>query len=780
MNASSPLWHIAGWTMLHYLWIGAALGVAAWCVRRLVAPFSAFVHYAAMLACLAVLAASPLPIAWQVARTMPPSTSSNLAHRDPPREPDASIAPLTADGSPREIIELNPNAAASRDVDRAESAPPVGETSPATAARSARESDDTDLSLQSLVPFAPWLWLIGAPVTFGLLATGMVGAERLRRHSRPCQDQAIVAACARLAAVLGVTRHVAVGVCDRIAAPILLGIVRPIILLPPSALTGLSPRALEMVLLHELAHVRRWDNLVNLLQRAVESALFFQPAVWIVSDWVRQDREHCCDALVVAQTGEPRLYAQTLAGLAAQLSRSPSAAALLAEQGGATSIARRHLVHRIRHILHKEQEAMQVSRTSLFATGTLLAVIIAAALWGTAHLLPTAQANQQGSVAQDADEPTDNDESDSAAKTATDQLRYNGKNFGQWRHDLLHDLNPRYRKDALLAMAAFMKNGMASEAIDAVFEVILAQVDADDTSSPGFLHSAGSVIFFAGDPAVNRLCEMRRSSDEDIRMAMVYVVRGIVSAPGLFKARTGRQSLSQDEIERANRVLLELVAATKDPSVPIRLQATRDLCLSLSITRRYVSPTTDEAIHKALLAAFHDDSPEVRRLVIGQRGFAARIGFKEGVVVSPWRGHVLDAVKEAMTDESAQVRQSAVRAYFCTHTASYEPQLLEAALDDDEDVRFVAVDAMRVMRDVEQVKAIGALTEVLNSDQSPRNRRAAQAILAWRKEQAFMIENDRTPEPSHAWTYEQLSKVVEEHRERFKELDLLEPPDSAE
>ena len=66
-----------------------------------------------------------------------------------------------------------------------------------------------------------------------------------------------------------------------------------------------DPQQLEMVLLHELAHVRRYDNLVNLLQRIVESLLFFQPMVWIVSGWVRREREHCCDELVVARTRQP-------------------------------------------------------------------------------------------------------------------------------------------------------------------------------------------------------------------------------------------------------------------------------------------------------------------------------------------------------------------------------------------------------------------------------------------------------------------------------------------
>src|SRR4029078_9385619 len=111
-------------------------------------------------------------------------------------------------------------------------------------------------------------------------------------------------------------------VCDRIAAPVLIGILRPIILLPPAALTGYSPDEIEMILLHELAHVRRWDNLINLLQRLVESLLFLHPAVWLFSSWIRREREACCDALVVTRTDRPHAYAELLVALAAQMPRS--------------------------------------------------------------------------------------------------------------------------------------------------------------------------------------------------------------------------------------------------------------------------------------------------------------------------------------------------------------------------------------------------------------------------------------------------------------------------
>ena len=121
-----------------------------------------------------------------------------------------------------------------------------------------------------------------------------------------------------------------------------------------------------MVLLHELAHVRRWDNLVNLLQRLVESALFFHPAVWIVSGWVRREREHCCDGIVVAHTGRARAYAETLLALADPgPDRTPHAAVALAGND---------LVARVRRILdlHPEGHAMKLPRGLLALTAAIL------------------------------------------------------------------------------------------------------------------------------------------------------------------------------------------------------------------------------------------------------------------------------------------------------------------------------------------------------------------------------------------------------------------------
>src|SRR5262249_39878614 len=139
---------------------------------------------------------------------------------------------------------------------------------------------------------------------------------RFRRRCRIVDDERVIALCGKLQALLRLSGKVALGVSDSITAPILVGIVRPLILLPAATLAGLSTSQLEMILLHELAHVRRWDNLVNLLQRIVEALLFFHPAVWWLSNRLRLEREHCCDAIVLAHVSRPREYAEILVQMA--------------------------------------------------------------------------------------------------------------------------------------------------------------------------------------------------------------------------------------------------------------------------------------------------------------------------------------------------------------------------------------------------------------------------------------------------------------------------------
>jgi beta-lactamase regulating signal transducer with metallopeptidase domain len=133
-----------------------------------------------------------------------------------------------------------------------------------------------------------------------------------------------------------------------VRVPTVVGWLRPVILMPVGALAGLPAEQVEALLLHELAHIRRADYLVNLLQSAAEALLFYHPAVWWISGHIRAEREACCDDMAVAVTGDVLAYAQTLANLEA--SRTVPMRAALAANGGSLANRIARLLGHSRHV----------------------------------------------------------------------------------------------------------------------------------------------------------------------------------------------------------------------------------------------------------------------------------------------------------------------------------------------------------------------------------------------------------------------------------------------
>lgn len=149
----------------------------------------------------------------------------------------------------------------------------------------------------------------------------------------------------RVAGRLALDRVVGVFESSAVTVPVMIGWMKPVVLLPAAALAGLSMMQVEALLAHELAHVRRHDYLVNLLQSAVETLLFYHPAVWFISRRMRIDREHCCDDLAV-HVCDRVVYATALSDLAA-MATTPRVA-LAATDGP--------LLQRVRRILGQPAE----------------------------------------------------------------------------------------------------------------------------------------------------------------------------------------------------------------------------------------------------------------------------------------------------------------------------------------------------------------------------------------------------------------------------------------
>jgi len=222
------------------------------------------------------------------------------------------------------------------------------------------------------------IWLVGVGL-FGLrLLLSWLGVWRLRTQVAAV-PQAIAAKTEQLAKVMRVAQPL-IRTSQRVTQAIAVGFFKPMILLPASWLTELSPEMLETIIAHELAHIRRRDLWVNLFQRVVEAFLFYHPAMWWLSRRVRIERELCCDAMVVEATQDRLLYAETLEhvgrlSLARSADRQLDQAALSVQSVGSRKI----LLTRIRSILQAPDQRVSPSWpavAAILAVGCLLLVFM--------------------------------------------------------------------------------------------------------------------------------------------------------------------------------------------------------------------------------------------------------------------------------------------------------------------------------------------------------------------------------------------------------------------
>jgi beta-lactamase regulating signal transducer with metallopeptidase domain len=308
MNGIEALWATSAvqaiaWALVHFLWQGALVGLATAGTLTLLGKGKASVRYAVALGTLFLLLACPVVTALRIAGPVTESGESSI-----PGNVGAGLAPTRAADHPAPAFRSEP--------------------------------------VRDLLPLAlPWvfgLWLAGVAA----LSVYHLGGWRLarslkRRGTRPVSG-GLETKLRDLARRMSISRAVELLESSAVPVPAVIGWLKPVILVPASAMAGLSPRQLEAILAHELAHVRRHDYLVNLLQTVVETLLFYHPAVWWVSGQVRRERENCCDDLAVAVCGDRLGYARALADLEGLRVSSPRLA--MAADGGS-------LVDRIRRLV---------------------------------------------------------------------------------------------------------------------------------------------------------------------------------------------------------------------------------------------------------------------------------------------------------------------------------------------------------------------------------------------------------------------------------------------
>lgn len=181
-----------------------------------------------------------------------------------------------------------------------------------------------------------------------------------------------------LATVLGITKSVRLLESAKVDVPMIIGHLQPVILIPVGALTGLTPEQIRAILMHELAHIRRYDFLINMVLSGLEVILFYHPAFWWIANIIRQEREKCCDDIAIEVCGNAKFYARTL--LIMEEKRQQRSLAM-AFQGN-----KNQLLHRIKRICLVPQ---QNQRNDISKVGLMLGLLLSFGAWAWASLPTT-------------------------------------------------------------------------------------------------------------------------------------------------------------------------------------------------------------------------------------------------------------------------------------------------------------------------------------------------------------------------------------------------------
>lgn len=307
---SSDLAYQLGWTLLHSLWLGLLITLAMVATLMLIPKRRADLRYAC--SCIAMLGIC---------------TSIGVAIRlipDRPFEaaPDQAPIILSIDPSIESLVEASltatPFAATATESDRHPTA--AGQSEILISQSAALSLVWRQRVIHTVQPWITWVapvWLLGVLMLSIWHLGGYVTAHRLRtigaspasEHARRVFDDLIQR--------LGVRQTVLLLQSTVVQSPAVIGWLRPVVLVPVSILSELPVHQLEAVFAHELAHIRRYDYLINLLQVIAETLLFHHPAVWWVSRQIRKERECCCDDIAVRLTADRLNYAQALTSIAA-------------------------------------------------------------------------------------------------------------------------------------------------------------------------------------------------------------------------------------------------------------------------------------------------------------------------------------------------------------------------------------------------------------------------------------------------------------------------------
>ena len=397
-------------TLLHSLWFVPLLAGSAWLAEklgRLSVERSYALHAAAIVAALIAL-----PLTYSIVEVAP----ATQTHDGGAPQQSLIATTIRTDWSAAPI-NVQPPGQVGIVMDSAET-PPATSTQPSLSA--VPVADNSQRASSSLHATA---WIVGTYALGVLMMLMRLGYGLWRAHrdvvlATRLKDGPLVEHMAALARQCSLRVAPMLATTEQIIVPQVVGLFRPMILLPASAVTGLSPDELRMILAHELAHIHRHDLWLNLLQRLAETVLFFNPALWWLSRRTSTLREFCCDefACRFLSSSGPRRHSEYAAALlrVAELSR-PLAGELatLAAAGRSPSELRRRIARLLGEPI---REPLRLSRSSL-----LVIVAGVALLLGGPALWPSQNESASAEAAVVQDESSEPDRREQVAQTSGEE-----------------------------------------------------------------------------------------------------------------------------------------------------------------------------------------------------------------------------------------------------------------------------------------------------------------------------------------------------------------------
>jgi beta-lactamase regulating signal transducer with metallopeptidase domain len=283
---SDELIEAMGWTLFHSVWQGAIVAMALLAVLYLFQKFSARVRYLLAYSSLLVF------LTWTI-------TGFAASYNYAVQKNDLKEAILNQPGQIVSMLTGKLNA------DEAKQTTSMSGTN--------YRWLEFRAAMQRNFHIVFSLWLVGVFYFLFRMTGGMLYLVRLRNYQTFLPPSEWVERVEGLKNKLGLKQKVAVMQSALSKIPLVIGHLKPVILMPVSLFTGLSRQELEAVIAHELAHIRRHDYLLNIGQSLVETLFFYNPAVWLISKTIRDEREHSCDELAISITGDKINYMKALA-----------------------------------------------------------------------------------------------------------------------------------------------------------------------------------------------------------------------------------------------------------------------------------------------------------------------------------------------------------------------------------------------------------------------------------------------------------------------------------